>query len=122
LVAELWPTDAPKLQLSRDAGRALFEYDWPRNVRELEHALSAAVALAADGTIEREHLPEAVRGSASAEAPDPQDEALREQLVGLLQREEGNVRAVARALDKAPMQIYRWCKRLAIDVDRFRKA
>jgi transcriptional regulator with AAA-type ATPase domain len=111
---------AAALHLSRDAGRALFEYAWPRNVRELEHALRAAVALAED-TIELAHLPEPVREAGAPAAPeDAADQALREQLLVLLEREGGNVRAVARALGKAPVQIYRWCKRLAIDVDRYR--
>ncbi|HUH05383.1 MAG TPA: sigma 54-interacting transcriptional regulator [Kofleriaceae bacterium] len=111
---------ADGLRLSREAGRALIEYAWPRNVRELEHALRAAVALA-DDTIEVAHLPEPVgHTGAPAAAEDPADQALREQLLGLLEQEAGNVRAVARALGKAPVQIYRWCKRLAIDLDRYR--
>jgi DNA-binding NtrC family response regulator len=124
LVGQLLPgicgPRASSIHLSRDAARALFQYDWPRNVRELEHALRTAVALA-DATLELEHLPEEVRRVCSLPQPaSAEDEALRQQLIEHLQREHGNVRAVARALDKAPMQIYRWCKRLAIDVDRYR--
>ncbi|HEY3586603.1 MAG TPA: sigma-54-dependent Fis family transcriptional regulator, partial [Myxococcaceae bacterium] len=40
------------VHFSREAGRALFHWSWPHNVRELEKALALAVALAGDGRIE----------------------------------------------------------------------
>jgi len=46
--------------LSRAAAWALFAYDWPLNIRELEQCLSAAVAVAG-AQIGVEHLPQAVR-------------------------------------------------------------
>src|SRR5262249_13352070 len=47
--------------------QALLEHAWPLNVRELEQALAGALALSAGRTIERAHLPRALR--ADAEPP-----------------------------------------------------
>jgi transcriptional regulator with GAF, ATPase, and Fis domain len=112
------------------AGRRLFFYDWPLNVRELERCLASAVALAGDETIAVDHLPEPVRGSTApvpASAPpmrlqqrrDP--ESLRRELVELLTRHGGNVAAVARAMATGRMQIHRWARRLGIDLDAYRR-
>jgi len=48
------------------------------------------------------------------------DRALREQLVELLRQMGGNVSAVGRAMQRAPVQIRRWCNRLRIDLSDFR--
>jgi transcriptional regulator with AAA-type ATPase domain len=44
----------------------LFAYDWPFNVRELETAVTRAVAFADGATLEEAHLPSAVRDAARA--------------------------------------------------------
>jgi DNA-binding NtrC family response regulator len=130
LVAELLPRvagdRAPDIKFHRAAARALFSFDWPLNIRELEHALGSAVALAEDGMIQLEHLPASVRNRepTMTEKDRPrlsaEDEALREQLVDLLNEHDGNVSAVARVLKKERVQIRRWCRRLAIDLDGYR--
>ena len=53
---------------------------------------------------------------------DDDDRALRARLIELFTQHEGNVVAVAEAMGKRRAQIYKWIKRLAIDVDGFRKA
>jgi DNA-binding NtrC family response regulator len=123
-------TDARVVELSPDVGRALALYPWPRNVRELEQLLSAAAVLAAPtGILELAHLPDAValmarargappRAVATALAPDAE---LRRALVALLGEHRGNITEVARAMGKARMQIQRWARRFAIDVDSFRR-
>jgi DNA-binding NtrC family response regulator len=50
--------------ISKDAMRALVNYDWPGNVRELENAVERAVIIAAGRQIEISDLPEAVSRSA----------------------------------------------------------
>jgi transcriptional regulator of acetoin/glycerol metabolism len=125
LIAELLPRVCARpgdLALHRLAALALIRYPWPQNVRELEQALRAAVALCETGEIRAEHLPEAIAAWQPAPAPAlaPDDRALRERLVTLLRRTGGNVAAVARELDRAPLQIRRWCRRLQIDVAQFR--
>ena len=49
-----------------------------------------------------------------------EEQALRGSLVEALRAANGNVARVARALDKAPMQVHRWMKRLGIDPKPFR--
>ncbi len=105
--------------LSLEAGRALFAYDWPLNIRELEKALQLAAALAADKPIELAHLPETVRAPRAAARRGGED-GLREQLVTWMREHHGNVSAVARASGKARMQVQRWLKRFGLDPASFR--
>ena len=98
-----------------DAARALYAHGWPLNVRELEHALATASALAAGGRIEAVHLPEALRGAPVVPAPPPADEEIRIALVTALERHGGNLAAVARELGKDRTQIRRWMKRFGLE-------
>jgi len=106
---------ADKISFTPAAARALVQYPWPLNVRELEKALAAALALAGEQPIDLQHLPPEVREPAPPPAApaelDEQDRARRDQLIALLEEHGGNVSAVARAMGKARMQIQRWIKR-----------
>lgn len=110
-----------RITLHQLAARALVAYPFPLNVRELEQALRAAVALADGCEIRLEHLPEAIRTYRTA-GPDlrPEDQALRDRVTELLREHRGNVTAVGRSLGKAPIQIRRWCRRFAIEISAFR--
>jgi DNA-binding NtrC family response regulator len=112
-----------RITLHRAAARALFRYAWPLNIRELEQALRAAVALADTGEIHLEHLSEAIRTFTPPSFVNmrAEDRALRERLVELLREHGGNVSAVGRAMGKAPIQIRRWCHRMQIDLSQFRR-
>jgi DNA-binding NtrC family response regulator len=114
--------DAEHVTFHRLAARALFSYSYPLNVRELEQALRAAVVFSRGQEIRAEHLPEAIQGSRppTALALRPEDQAMRERLLEILRETRGNVAAAARKLNKAPIQIRRWCRRLAIDLAAFR--
>ena len=97
------------------AARALFAYDFPGNVRELEQALRVAAARVA-GEIALEDLPEAVRAPRAPQAtPAPDRRAL---LVRLLEEHEGNVSAVARALGTSRSQLRRLAERFGIELRR----
>jgi transcriptional regulator with AAA-type ATPase domain len=113
---------AEGIRLHRLVARALFSYSYPLNIRELEQALQAMVVLAAGGLVRPEHLPESIRHCRPAArlALRPEDQALHEQLHKILAETGGNVSAAARALNKAPIQIRRWCRRLSIDLASFR--
>src|SRR6185369_7185544 len=117
LLASLSPARAASLRLNVDAGRALLEHSYPRNVRELAHKLQLALALSDDGVLRREHLD---LGTPSRGAPpadeiddnvDPADAELKQRLIDELGRAGGSVSEVARAMGKARMQIQRWIKR-----------
>ncbi|MEO8702857.1 MAG: sigma 54-interacting transcriptional regulator [Kofleriaceae bacterium] len=110
---------------SAAAARALFSYDWPGNIRELDMTLQRASALAGAASIELAHLPPAI---AEALEDRPRTRAFTEaehdrrtRLVGALTEHRGNVSAVARAFGKARWQIHRWMHDLAIDPAEFRE-
>jgi transcriptional regulator of acetoin/glycerol metabolism len=117
------------VQLSGEAARALAAYEWPLNVRELAQVLARGLTLAQGGTIDVEHLPPALLRVGDLPPARPvetptelseEDVALRATLLAHLEQCEGNVAAVARVMNKAPMQIYRWMRRLGIDPRSFR--
>jgi hypothetical protein len=113
----------PSFSLHPRAAVALFAHAYPMNVRELEQALGSAVALAAGREIGLENLPPSIRAAArSSQAPlRPEETELRAELVKLLRQTQGNISATARALDKAPVQIRRLCRRFRIDPLEYRR-
>jgi DNA-binding NtrC family response regulator len=110
----------PDIAFSADAAAALYAYDWPLNIRELERALAAALAVAKD-RIELPHLPMALRQPAPADVDlsslTAEDRVLREQLVAAIDRHSGNLAAVSRDLGKDRTQIRRWMKRFGLSRD-----
>ena len=128
IAALLAANGARNAALTPAAARAIFQHDWPDNVRELGMALAAAAALAGGGPIDLPHLPRAVRASApvpgepAEETPlDAADATLREQLIALLAEHGGNISAVARATGKARWQVHRWLRRVSLDPTDYRR-
>jgi transcriptional regulator of acetoin/glycerol metabolism len=120
---------APKtMTLTWEAARALVRHAWPLNVRELEKAITTALVLSG-GPIDLQHLPAALAAPATSpslpqpqsEPLSPEDEARKAELVRLLESEKGNIAAVARAMNKAPVQIRRWARRFNLDPDAYRR-
>jgi DNA-binding NtrC family response regulator len=108
---------------------ALLHYDWPYNVRELESCAKRCVVLSQGEPLAEAMLTEDIAremagyGREFAASDSGKEDAgapSREDLVALLERHEGNVAAVGRDLGKARMQIHRWLKRYAIDINDFR--
>jgi transcriptional regulator with PAS, ATPase and Fis domain len=121
--ARLFPADHPGFEI--DAARLLLRYPWPLNVREVEQALTTAQVLARSEPVRAEHLPDTVRSGRPPGAPKPvalseTDQKVRDQVVAALRDHQGNVSAVARALDKDRKQIQRWIKRFGLDPTTFR--
>jgi hypothetical protein len=108
---------------------ALLRHDWPLNIRELEKALTTAVALADDCVIDLAQLPEAIHRPPTNDGPagptrpplGPEDAALYERLIELLTVRGGHVVAVAEALGVRRTQVYRWIHRFGLDVASFRR-
>ncbi len=128
ILRRVLPDLAGEVVLDRAAVRALLRHDWPKNIRELEQALSAAVVLAGRLPVGLQHLPAALRRPivpAAVPVPVAVDDAepeLRRALVLQLEAEGGNISAVARAMGKPRKQIQRWLKRLALDPAAYRRA
>jgi len=86
---------------------------WDRNVRELERAVEAALALSGE-VLELESKTPAAPAARPTTTRSEKHER-REQLRALLTEHEGNVAAVARAMGKAREQVYRWIKSAGLD-------
>jgi DNA-binding NtrC family response regulator len=109
-----------------DTVAALYAHTWPLNIRELERALAAALAVARD-RIEVDHLPAQLRAGDSAKPPaaaavDPatltaDDRVLKDSLSAAIDKHAGNLAAVARELGKDRTQIRRWMKRFGLSRD-----
>jgi transcriptional regulator with AAA-type ATPase domain len=129
ILAALLERSAPGIhELSAGVGRALALYGWPRNVRELEQALSAAAVIASpSGALTLTHLPQHISAMAEPRGAPPrpvehrEEDDLRRTLLALLAEHRGNLAEVARAMGKARMQIHRWVKRYEIDLESFRR-
>ena len=123
LHTRLFPAEHPGFDI--EAARLLLRYPWPLNVRELEQALTTAQVLSVNEPVRAEHLPDSVRTGRPPGAPRPVilselDQKVRDQVVASLREHQGNVSAVARALDKDRKQIQRWIKRFALDPASYR--
>lgn len=122
LLATTFESQVGKIRFTNAAARALLTYDFPRNIRELEHALQRAIALAKGEPIAVSHLPdELARSRDRAVAHAAGDDQLAARLADVLEQNRGNISATARAFGKAPIQIRRWCQRFGIDFEQFRR-
>ncbi len=108
-------------KLTEEAAMVLFEYDWPRNVRELEHALMSAAAVAGDEPIDAPHLPASIREPERTSSRPPSVSPSEPDFVALLRKHEGNVSQVARELGTSRSQVRRLAKRYDVDLDELRK-
>jgi DNA-binding NtrC family response regulator len=88
----------PVPELDPAAVAALAAHDYPGNVRELQHALERAVALARGGAIRPEHLPPDIVGHAGAAGPGAPDAPLLPLGEAVERFEQEYIR---RALDRA---------------------
>jgi two-component system response regulator HydG len=103
---------------------ALAHYDFPGNIRELEHMLEQAVALVQNGTITTDDLlppppsasPLTARGGGRALA-DVVDGAERGAIEVALRESEGSREHAAEALGISPTTLWRKMTRLGITFD-----
>src|SRR5262249_33310686 len=76
--------ERPDVKFTPTAAQAILSHDWPLNVRELEQALSGALALSGIGPIEIAHLPETLLGPEDPGPPrelSPEEVQHRDELV-----------------------------------------
>ncbi len=107
----------------------LTDYSWPGNVRELQNAVERAVVLCRGETIERDELPQAVRGSGSttfpidelpAEGVDFREAVARYQahlIRDALRQTDGVQRRAAKMLRLSPTTLNEMVHRLGIAVE-----
>ena len=106
--------------LTDAARQALLTYDYPGNVRQLEHIIQRAVAVARTPSIEPSDLPEELFASRQADphtsASDgsvaaARERAEREMIVATLARNNGEVSATARELQVSRTTLWRLMKK-----------
>jgi DNA-binding NtrC family response regulator len=91
----------PVVRYTPRALERILAYLWPGNIRELEHAIERACALATGSEIDVEDLPEAVRGVDSADTRPgrhPLADRERAYVRAVLDRHDGNRRRAAEEL------------------------
>ena len=122
--------------ISEQAMELLCNYNWPGNVRQLEHAIERACILCQAATIATEHLPEELLASGDGQPPeitittDPawpaatclelcsaNEQQQIEQIAAALRRAGGNKAKAARLLGVDRSTLYRKIRELHITVD-----
>ena len=105
-------------ELTSDTQRAFLRYRWPGNVRELENCVQAALTFAAQGRVEFEDLPTAVRSGAPAPGqrgtstdPASLEKVELEHILRVLEAVGGNKAAAARVLRIDRTTLYRKLER-----------
>jgi sigma-54 dependent transcriptional regulator, acetoin dehydrogenase operon transcriptional activator AcoR len=122
LIASLLPRathNCHHLRIDVGAARILFQRPWNLNIRELERTLGRAAVLASGGIILREHLPGELLSrppgiKVAPSALSDVEQTRRQELIELLKKHRGNLRAVAREMGKARSQVQRWMRRYGL--------
>ncbi len=112
-----------RVELGRPALRALYNYRWPLNIRELGDALKVALALSDGQIVPIEALPEQIRRARprAAALPAPEESGIsREELLRLLEEHRGNLSAIERVVGKSRTTVRNWLRRFGLDPNRFR--
>lgn len=109
--------DAPAV-LTRQARNLLKNHSWRGNVRELQQALSLGCALATEGIIAEDHLPEDIKMNQPAvlniEKAGMLVDAERKTVFSALEKHKSNVSATARELGVTRATLYRKIKKFGL--------
>ncbi|MCF8368426.1 MAG: sigma-54 dependent transcriptional regulator [Bacteroidales bacterium] len=106
--------DKPGLKMSQRAGQKLLKYTWPGNVRELQHCIEKAVILAETNVLSVECF------SLNSTNPNPKidfqnrtiEEMEQEMILASIEKEKGNMSAVAKKLGITRPTLYKKLKKL----------
>ncbi len=123
-------------EIASDAMQALLRHTWPGNIRELENAIKAGVALADGSVLRRDDLPESVaprianhaRGNSLIDIDRPLPEVTGE-LIGQVEREyftrllsqyKGNVARCARHSGLSRRSVTQKLQKYALERTQFK--
>ena len=113
--------NSKKIQrISEDALRALLDYNWPGNIRELEHAVEHAVTIEKTNIIGPDSLPAALRrepGFPCAYVADdkPLDQVEKEYIHKVLARHQWNIQKAAGILGIDRATLYSKVKKYGLE-------
>ena len=108
---------------SQAAWDILLAFDYPGNVRQLEHIVQRAVAIARGPELEPEDLPEEIRAPrmdpppAEGTVAAARERAEREMIVSTLARHHGEIGAAARELQVSRTTMWRLMKKHGLRTD-----
>jgi DNA-binding NtrC family response regulator len=127
---ELQQSGVKPKELSPEAEMCLLRYSWPGNVRELRNAIERGVVMARSEQILPSDLPGAVHNPPSIETRleatqgssriDALQDAERDYLIGLLQKNSGNVARSAKEAGMSRQGLHKLLKKHAIDAAEYR--
>ena len=100
--------------ISVEAFRAISRHEWPFNLRQLEHTMRSAVAVAGQGRI-RGDLLRRVSWDLDASTTPRRLAAVRRELLQQLSRHEGRLDDVASALGCERADVERWLERFDLE-------
>jgi DNA-binding NtrC family response regulator len=107
--------------LTTAAAERMLTYDWPKNVRELEHAAAGTkLFLRHVSSIDVSLLPSAVQSTEMETDAKQPSKPTRQHLIRLLEEAKGNVAEVARSLGEYRQQVYRWLEAYRLDPKDYR--
>lgn len=102
-------------RITESGMRALCEYSWPGNVRQLQHMIERLVILAPGGRITEDAVEDAIRASSPKEEPgETLAEAEAEQIRKVLAATGGNKSRAARILGIERKTLYRKLERMGL--------
>ena len=117
---EKYGAAASVTSISDPARAALMRYDYPGNVRQLEHVMQRAVAIARGNTLEPADLPEELSAArpidphsaaADGSVAAARERAEREMIVSTLARNNGELTGTARELQVSRTTLWRLMKK-----------
>jgi DNA-binding NtrC family response regulator len=105
----------PNLTIGKKAEKRLMDYPWPGNVRELQHCIERAVILADIEEIDENTL--ALSSQANppeSKSPRTFEEMEKQMIIACLEKENGNMSAVAKTLGITRPTLYKKLRRYDI--------
>ncbi len=101
----------PPLKINQQALKKLMKYSWPGNIRELQHTIEKAVILAETSTLRPEDFVFRTAGRKVQGSPQTLEEMERILIEEALDRQNGNLTAVAEQLGISRQTLYNKIKR-----------
>jgi DNA-binding NtrC family response regulator len=104
----------PEIKISQKAGDKLLKYSWPGNVRELQHCMEKAVILAETNVLTEKSFD--FSNTYSIQKMDFQNKTIEEMefemILASIEKEKGNMSAVAKKLGITRPTLYKKLKKL----------
>jgi two-component system nitrogen regulation response regulator NtrX len=112
-------------KFSDDAVQSMMKYPWKGNVRQLKNVIERLIISTDGSTIEKNHLPEEIRGEMRIYLPDAKgiknlkefrDLAEKEFIVSKLQENDWNISQTAREIDTPRSNLYKKLEQYGIKI------